>query len=139
VGRLDYDSEGLLLLTNNGDIAQACLHPAHHVPKTYLVKIKGILEDPEIQQLRHGLMLEDGPTAPAQVKKAGKAEANSWVEITIHEGMNRQVRRMTAAVGHPTLRLVRIAIGPVRLGDLKPGEWRDLKKNEIEAICRTND
>ena len=79
VGRLDFDSEGLLLLTNNGDIAQACLHPAHHVQKTYLVKVKGVLEDSQVQQLRRGVALEDGQTAPAKVKKAGKAQANSWI------------------------------------------------------------
>jgi 23S rRNA pseudouridine2605 synthase len=134
VGRLDYDSEGLLLLTNNGDIAQACLHPAHHVPKTYLVKIKGILEDAEIQQLRHGLMLEDGPTAPAKVKKAGKAEANSWVEITIHEGRKHQVKRMFEQIGHPVIRLKRIQFGPLNLGTLPPGETRYLTDKEANAL-----
>ncbi len=134
VGRLDYDSEGLLLLTNNGDIAQACLHPAHHVPKTYLVKIKGILEDQEIQQLRHGLMLEDGPTAPAKVKKAGKAEANSWVEITIHEGRNHQVKRMFEQIGHPVIRLKRIQFGPLNLGTLPPGQTRYLTDKEANAL-----
>jgi 23S rRNA pseudouridine2605 synthase len=134
VGRLDFDSEGLLLLTNNGDIAQACLHPAHHVPKTYLVKIKGILEDPEIQQLRHGLMLEDGPTAPARVKKAGKAEANSWVEITIHEGRKHQVKRMFEQLGHPVIRLKRIQFGPLNLGTLPPGQTRYLTDKEANAL-----
>jgi 23S rRNA pseudouridine2605 synthase len=131
---LDFDSEGLLLLTNNGDIAQACLHPAHHVPKTYLVKIKGILEDPEIQQLRHGLMLEDGPTAPAKVKKAGKAEANSWVEITIHEGRKHQVKRMFEQIGHPVIRLKRIQFGPLKLGTLPPGQTRYLTDKEANAL-----
>ena len=134
VGRLDYDSEGLLLLTNNGDIAQACLHPAHHVPKTYLVKIKGILEDPEIQRLRQGLMLEDGPTAPAKVKKAGKAEANSWVEITIHEGRKHQVKRMFEQIGHPVIRLKRIQFGPLNLGSLPPGQTRYLTDKEANDL-----
>jgi 23S rRNA pseudouridine2605 synthase len=137
VGRLDYDSEGLLLLTNNGDITQACLHPAHHVQKTYLVKIKGILEDHEIQQLRHGLTLEDGPTAPAKVKKSGKAEANSWVEITIHEGRKHQVKRMFAQMGHPVIRLKRIQFGPLNLGTLPPGQTRyltDKEANELRQI-----
>ena len=134
VGRLDYDSEGLLLLTNNGDIAQACLHPAHHVHKTYLVKIKGILEEPEIQQLRHGLMLEDGPTAPAQVKKAGKAEANSWVEITIHEGRKHQIKRMFEQIGHPVLRLKRVQFGPLNLGTLPPGQTRYLTDKEANDL-----
>lgn len=134
VGRLDYDSEGLLLLTNNGDIAQACLHPAHHVHKTYLVKIKGILEEPEIQKLRHGLMLEDGPTAPAKVKKAGKAEANSWVEITIHEGRKHQVKRMFEQIGHPVLRLKRVQFGPLNLGTLPPGQTRYLTDKEANDL-----
>ncbi|HBP89071.1 MAG TPA: hypothetical protein DD706_15400, partial [Nitrospiraceae bacterium] len=134
VGRLDYDSEGLLLLTNNGDIAQACLHPAHHVHKTYLVKIKGILEEPEIQKLRQGLMLEDGPTAPAKVKKAGKAQANSWVEITIHEGRKHQVKRMFEQIGHPVIRLKRVQFGPLNLGTLPPGQTRYLTDKEANDL-----
>ena len=134
VGRLDYDSEGLLLLTNNGDIAQACLHPAHHVQKTYLVKIKGILEETEIQKLRHGLMLEDGPTAPAKVKKAGKAAANSWVEITIHEGRKHQVKRMFESIGHPVIRLKRVQFGPLNLGTLSPGQTRYLTDKEANDL-----
>jgi len=134
VGRLDYDSEGLLLLTNNGDIAQACLHPTHHVQKTYLVKIKGILEEPEIQKLRHGLMLEDGPTAPAKVKKAGKAQANSWVEITIHEGRKHQVKRMFEQIGHPVIRLKRVQFGPLNLGTLPPGQTRYLTDKEANDL-----
>ena len=134
VGRLDYDSEGLLLLTNNGDIAQACLHPARHVPKTYLIKIKGILEESEIQQLRHGLMLEDGVTAPAKVKKAGTAEANSWVEIMIHEGRKHQVKRMFEQIGHPVIRLKRIQFGPLNLGNLQPGQTRYLTDKEANNL-----
>lgn len=134
VGRLDYDSEGLLLLTNNGDIAQACLHPAHHVHKTYLVKIKGILEEAEIQKLRNGLMLEDGPTAPAKVKKAGKAATNSWVEITIHEGRKHQVKRMFEQIGHPVIRLKRVQFGPLNLGTLPPGQTRYLTDKEANDL-----
>lgn len=136
VGRLDYDSEGLLLLTNNGDIAQACLHPAHHVQKTYLVKIKGVLEEHAIQQLRHGLMLDDGPTAPAKVKKAGKAESNSWIEMTIHEGRKHQVKRMLEQVGHPVIRLKRIQFGPLNLGTLPPGQIRYLTDKEANELRR---
>lgn len=134
VGRLDYDSEGLLLMTNNGDIAQACLHPTHHVPKTYLVKIKGVLEDPEVQQLRHGVTLEDGQTAPAKVKKAGKAHANSWIEITIHEGRKHQVKRMFDHIGHPVIRLKRIQFGPLNLGKLLPGKTRHLTDKEANDL-----
>ena len=134
VGRLDFDSEGLLLLTNNGDIAQACLHPAHHVPKTYLAKVKGVLEDTEVQQLRRGLLLEDGPTAPAKVKKAGKAQSNSWIEITIHEGRKHQIKRMFEHLGHPVLRLKRIQFGPLNLGKLLPGKTRYLTDNEANDL-----
>ncbi len=134
VGRLDCDSEGLLLLTNNGEIAQACLHPSHHVLKTYLVKIKGVLEEQHIQQLRHGVRLEDGPTAPAKVKKAGKAQANSWIELSIHEGRKHQVKRMLAHIGHPVLRLKRIQFGPLRLGKLLPGKTRYLTDKEANDL-----
>ena len=134
VGRLDFDSEGLLLLTNNGDIAQACLHPTYHVPKTYLVKVKGVLEDIHLQQLRRGVTLEDGATAPAKVKKAGKAQANSWIEITIHEGRKHQVKRMFEYIGHPVLRLKRIQFGPLNLGKLLPGKTRYLTDNEANLL-----
>lgn len=137
VGRLDYDSEGLLLMTNNGDIAQACLHPTHHVPKTYLVKVKGVLEDPEVQQLRRGVTLDDGQTSPAKVKKAGKAHANSWIEITIREGRKHQVKRMFDHIGHPVIRLKRIQFGPLNLGKLPPGKTRhltDKEANDLRAL-----
>ena len=134
VGRLDFDSEGLLLLTNNGDIAQACLHPTHHVQKTYLVKVKGVLEDIHLQQLRRGVALEDGQTAPAKVKKAGKLQANSWIEITIHEGRKHQVKRMFDHIGHPVIRLKRIQFGPLNLGKLLPGKTRYLTDNEANDL-----
>ena len=134
VGRLDFDSEGLLLLTNNGDIAQACLHPTHHVQKTYLVKVKGVLEDSQVQQLRRGIALDDGQTAPAKVKKAGKAQANSWIEITIHEGRKHQVKRMFDHIGHPVIRLKRIQFGPLNLGKLLPGKTRYLTDKEANDL-----
>lgn len=134
VGRLDFDSEGLLLLTNNGDVAQACLHPTHHVQKTYLVKVKGVLEDIHLQQLRRGVTLEDGHTAPAKVKKAGKAQANSWIEISIHEGRKHQVKRMFEHIGHPVIRLKRIQFGPLNLGKLLPGKTRYLTDDEANDL-----
>jgi 23S rRNA pseudouridine2605 synthase len=134
VGRLDCDSEGLLLLTNNGDIAQACLHPGNHVPKTYLVKIKGCLANEELTQLRNGLLLDDGPTAPAQVRRIRQTEANSWIEMTISEGRNHQVKRMLECVGHPVLKLKRIKFGPLVLGDLPIGANRYLSDNEANAL-----
>jgi 23S rRNA pseudouridine2605 synthase len=134
VGRLDFDSEGLMLLTNHGALAQALLHPRYEVPKTYLVKIKGVLTDEEIKQLEKGLLLEDGRTGPAKVKKIRKAEQNSWVEITIHEGRKHQVKRMLDAVGHPVLKLQRVRLGPLQLGDLSPGEYRFLTDREANAL-----
>ena len=134
VGRLDYDSEGLLLLTNNGLVAQACLHPQYHVPKTYLAKIKGVLTNEEVKQLKQGVLLDDGPTAPARVRKIRIAEANSWVELTIHEGRNHQVKRMLEAVGHLVIKLKRTKFGPLALGDLPLGECRYLTDKEANAL-----
>ena len=134
VGRLDFDSEGLMLLTNNGDLAQALLHPRYHVPKTYLIKVKGVLTNEEIRELERGVKLDDGMTSPAAVKKIRKAEQNSWLEITIHEGRKHQVKRMLEAVGHPVLRLMRIKMGPLLLGALDPGEFRYLEDREANAL-----
>lgn len=134
VGRLDFDSEGLMLLTNHGDLAQALLHPRYHVPKTYLIKVKSVLTDDEIKQLEHGVRLADGMTSPATVKKVRKVEQNSWLEITIHEGRTHQVKRMLEAVGHPVLKLMRIKMGPLVLGDLEPGEFRFLEDHEANAL-----
>ena len=134
VGRLDFDSEGLLLLTNNGEIAQACLHPKFHVPKTYLVKVSGVLNPEEIQQLEEGIRLDDGITQPAFVKKSGKARVNSWIELTIHEGRTHQVKRMLEAIGHRVLRLRRIRFGPLQLGDLGVGMYRYLTDGEANAL-----
>lgn len=134
VGRLDFDSEGLMLLTNNGDLAQALLHPRYHVPKTYLIKVKGVLSDEEIRKLEQGVRLEDGMTSPAIVKKVRKVEANSWLEITIREGRKHQVKRMLESVGHPVIKLLRIRMGPLSLGNLEPGEFRFLADREANAL-----
>ncbi len=134
VGRLDFDSEGLMLLTNNGDLAQALLHPRYHVPKTYLIKVKGVLMDEDIAQLQQGVRLEDGMTSPAQLKKVRKVEANSWLEITIREGRKHQVKRMLESVGHPVIKLMRIRMGPLSLGHLEPGEFRFLTDREANAL-----
>lgn len=134
VGRLDFDSEGLMLLTNNGELAQALLHPRYHVPKTYLIKVKGILTDEEISRLERGLRLDDGMTGPAFVKKVKKAEQNSWLELTIREGRKHQVKRMLEAVQHPVLKLMRIRMGPLSLGDLPAGEFRFLTDREANAL-----
>ena len=134
VGRLDFDSEGLMLLTNNGELAQALLHPKYHVPKTYLVKVKGVLEEEDIETLETGVQLDDGMTAPATVKKIRKAESNSWVEITIHEGRKHQVKRMLEVVGHPVLKLVRVRMGSLALGHMAPGEYRFLTDREANTL-----
>jgi len=139
VGRLDYDSEGLMLLTNHGDLAQALMHPRYHVPKTYMIKVKGVLTDEEIRPLERGVELEEGVTSPARVTKVRKAEQNSWLEITIHEGRKHQVKRMLEAVGHPVLKLIRVRFGPLSLGDLPIGQYRfltDRESNALRAIIR---
>jgi 23S rRNA pseudouridine2605 synthase len=134
VGRLDFDSEGLMLLTNNGELAQTLLHPRYHVPRTYLIKVKGVLAEDEIGQLQRGVRLQDGMTGPATVKKIRKAEQNSWLEITIREGRKHQVKRMLEAVGHPVIKLVRVRMGPLSLGGLEPGEFRFLTDREANAL-----
>jgi len=134
VGRLDYDTEGLLLLTNDGDLAHLVTHPKHELPKTYLVKVKGFLEDRHIEMLEQGVFLKDGKTAPARVRKLRKEEANSWVEITIHEGRKRQVRRMIDHTGHSVIKLKRTKVGTLSLGDLPVGMFRHLTLDEVQGL-----
>lgn len=138
-GRLDADSEGLLLLTDDGVLAHRITDPQHRNPKTYLVHVEGAPSPEQLAALRDGVALKDGVTRPAQARlvdpapalwprtppiRVRKTVADAWIELSIREGRNRQVRRMTAAVGLPTLRLVRIAVGDYTLGELAPGEWR---------------
>lgn len=134
VGRLDYNSEGLLILTNDGDMAHAILHPGKKVPKTYLVKVDGFLQDGDKAKLERGIKLEDGMTAPAKVKKVKETEANSWIQMTIHEGRKRQVRRMLERVGHPVIKLKRIKINGLSLGKLEPGTFRYLTPDEVKRL-----
>lgn len=134
VGRLDYDSEGLVLLTNHGEVAEILLHPRYEVSKTYRVKVKGVLNDDEIRVLEEGVQLEDGRAGPAIVKKVAKAAQNSWLEVTIHEGRKHQVRRMLEAVGHPVIKLTRVRLGPLALGDLPVGQYRYLTDREANAL-----
>ncbi|MGH7233576.1 MAG: pseudouridine synthase [Nitrospiraceae bacterium] len=134
VGRLDFDSEGLLLLTNHGELAQALLHPRYHVSKVYLIKVKGVLTDEKIRQLERGVKLDDGMTSPAVMQKVRKATENSWLEMTIHEGRKHQVKRMLEAVGHPVLKLKRVKFGPLTLGDLPPGQYRYLTDREANSL-----
>jgi 23S rRNA pseudouridine2457 synthase len=138
-GRLDYDSEGLLLLTNAGWLQHRIANPAWKAPKTYWVQVEGIPEAPALERLACGIHLNDGPTLPAEVQRIQAPQLwerqppirerriipTAWLSLTLREGRNRQVRRMTAAVGHPTLRLIRVRVGEWELGDLPPGHWRE--------------
>ena len=135
VGRLDADSEGLLILTNDGDLTHLLTHPRHGVEKAYLVEVEGRPSPAALRTLRTGVTLDDGVTAPARVSLVQAGERVSAVEVTIHEGRNRQVRRMLAAVGHPVRRLVRTRIGPLRVPELAPGEWRVLRPDEVHRLA----
>ena len=134
VGRLDYDAEGLLLLTNDGDLTQRLTHPSHGVGKTYLVEVEGVPGPAALRRLREGVELDDGPTAPARAHLVQARGDTSAVEVTIHEGRNRQVRRMCTAIGHPVVRLVRTKIGPLRDPDLTPGASRVLRPQEVRRL-----
>jgi 23S rRNA pseudouridine2605 synthase len=134
VGRLDYDTEGLLLLTNDGELSQRLLHPRYHVPKTYLVKVQNVLDGAQIRMLERGVRLSDGMTGPAHIRKVRRTEENSWIELTIYEGRTHQVKRMLEAVGHRVLKLKRLRFGPLHLGDLAKGRYRFLSDREIHAL-----
>ncbi len=136
VGRLDQDTSGLLLLTSDTGFAERVTNPGYKIPKTYLVKSSTLLGDEQLQQLRDGVMLHDGPTAPAHVKRVRDSAKYSFIEITIHEGRNRQVRRMIEAIGSKVLKLVRIAIGSLRIGDLPIGQYRELTPSEIALLAK---
>lgn len=136
VGRLDQDTSGLLLLTNDTQFAEHVTNPDHHVPKTYLVKASTRLSDEQLDQLRTGVTLNDGPTRPALVKRVRDSAKYSFIEITLEEGRNRQVRRMIEAVGSKVLKLVRTAIGPITIGDLQIGSYRELTKAEVKELTR---
>ncbi len=134
VGRLDYDSEGLLLLTNDGALTERMLHPSHQVDKTYLARVEGSVSMDAVRNLRSGIMLDDHKTAPAKVRVV-KLEAEATVVlVTIHEGRNRQVRRMFEETGHRVLQLRRVRFGPLELGDLPRGRWRELTAEEVRRL-----
>ena len=134
VGRLDYDSEGLLLLTNDGDLAQRLTHPSYGVEKTYLAEVEGVPTPATLRRLRDGVELDDGLTAPARANLVQAGDVTSALELVIHEGRNRQVRRMCDAVGHPVRRLVRTNIGPLRDPQLPPGLYRPLTLAEVRSL-----
>ena len=148
-GRLDLDSEGLMVLTSDGALAHHITDPQHKLPKVYLAQVERLPNEEVLEQLRQGVLLNGKRTRPAEVRllseapnlpdrpvpiRFRKSVPTSWLQITLREGLNRQVRRMTAAVGHPTLRLIRIAIGPIVLGDLQPGQWREMTAQEVKQI-----
>ena len=136
VGRLDLDTSGLLLMTNDTDFAELVMNPEHKVPKTYQLKASTLLTDSQLDQLRRGVRLSDGPTRPALVTRLRDSAKYTHIEITITEGRNRQVRRMLEAVESKVLKLVRVAIGPVRIGDLSIGKWRNLTAEEVLSLSR---
>jgi 23S rRNA pseudouridine2457 synthase len=150
-GRLDQDSEGLLLLTDDGEMAHRLTHPDYHLPKTYLVQVQGIPAKSALDALRRGVLVKGETTAAAEVDLLDSepdlpsrstpvgenaAMPSAWLRIVLREGKKRQIRHMTAAVGHPTLRLVRVAIGPLTLRGLAPGEWRDVEPEELGKLHR---
>ena len=134
VGRLDWDTEGLLLLTNDGDLAHGLTHPSRGVPKTYLAEVAGVPGRDALRRLREGVDLDDGRTAPARARLIQTTPTGTALEVVIHEGRNRQVRRMCEAVGHPVRRLVRTRFGPLRDQRLGPGQWRPLSPQEIRSL-----
>ncbi len=149
VGRLDQDSEGLLLLTNDGELALRLMHPRYEHAKTYLVEVEGWPDARKVRRWQHGVMLDDGPTLPAQVAvlstpplearrtredAARKPRRTRWLQFTLREGRKRQLRRMVGLLGHPALRVIRTSLGPLRLGGLRQGQWRDLTTGEVRAL-----
>ncbi len=134
VGRLDYDAEGALLLTNDGALAHQLVHPKFHVPKTYMVKVKGRPKDQDLDRLRRGIYLEDGPTRAAHVEIVEEVKKNTWVEITITEGRNRLVKRMFWRIRNPVLKLLRVRFGNLTTDGLKPGAYRMLTKKELQGL-----
>ncbi len=153
VGRLDRDSEGLLLLTDDGPLQARLIDPKFGHERTYWVQVEGTPEDSHLEPLRQGVLIQGQRTRPAEVRRLPEPDLpprdppirerrsipTNWLQITLREGRNRQVRRMTAAVGFPTLRLIRVGLGPLQLGDLALGQWRDLMAAELQALRQACD
>ena len=136
VGRLDYDTDGLLLLTNDGELAHRLQHPRYKVAKTYLAKVRGSPGEDALAKLQQGVDLEDGKTALAELNVVKDGEMMTWLSLTLREGRKHQVKRMCAAVGHPVAKLRRTKVGPIGLGTLRPGERRRLKSREVKALFK---
>ena len=137
VGRLDWGSEGLLIMTNDGDLAYRLTHPSNHVAKVYRVKVKGAVDESALKSLRRGMVLDGRRTLPSRVERIS-GQANSWLEVTLHEGRRNQIRRMFDRLGHRVQKLRRIAIGPLRDKTLKPGEWRRLTVQEVQSLLEAS-
>ncbi len=134
VGRLDFDAEGLILLSNDGDLAFRLSHPRFSVPRTYQAKVEGVPEKEEFTRLKKGIVLEDGKARAVSVETIRKGEKNCWIRIVVTEGRNRLVKRMLSAIGHSVLKLKRVAFGPIRLGDLPLGQYRPLTSEELVKL-----
>ena len=134
VGRLDYDAEGALLFTNDGELANKLIHPKYHIPKKYLVKVSDAPDQKDISKLKKGVYLEDGRTLPAEAKFIKSTKTNSWIELTVYEGKNRLVKRMCFAIGHSVLKLQRTEFAGIKLGSLKQGDFRTLTMDEVERL-----
>ncbi len=136
VGRLDVQSTGLVLLTNDGDLAAVLTHPRYHVPRTYRVKVSGMPDERALGRLRRGIRLDDGPTEPVEVSVEERRPTKTWLRVTVHEGRNHLVRRLCEAIGHRAEKLQRVALGPLELGKLPIGDFRPLTPREIGALHR---
>ena len=137
IGRLDFDSSGLLILTNDGELAFRLMHPKFHIPRTYKVIVEGFISDTSVLRLKKGVILDDGPAYPARVRIIETQQSRSIVRITIFEGRSREIRRMCEAVGHKTLKLTRIGYGNLKLGGLRVGKYRYLKNGEVKALRKS--
>jgi pseudouridine synthase len=137
VGRLDFNSEGLLLLTNDGDFTHLITTAAEHVPKRYEVKVKGKPSEEQIERLRRGVVVDGRRSAPAEIRRLGGSEANAWFEVVLYEGRNQQIRKMFDSIGHSVVKLRRVAIGFLRDERLRSGEWRMLEEEEVRRFFRT--
>jgi 23S rRNA pseudouridine2605 synthase len=136
VGRLDFATSGVLLMTNDGELANALLHPRKSVPKSYVVKLQGVVSDENLDRLREGVVLEDGPTRPADVRFLRHEKGKTWIEMTLREGRNQQIRRMAEAIGHPVMRLARLRFAGIDAEAIRPGQWRVLTVDEMRKLKR---
>lgn len=134
VGRLDYDAEGAIILTNDGDLTHRLIHPKFHVEKTYMVKVKGEPKKEDLDKLRRGIYLEDGPTGPSQIDVVGKARVNTWVRVVLTKGKNRQIKNMFWRIQNPVMKLVRTHFAGISTQGLQPGEFRVLTKKEVSYL-----